>query len=186
MTERQIATLVRDRDEHAMNHAINKYSRLLWKIVQASLGRFACDEEIEECVADVFIHLWQNPDKYDEGRGTLKNYLCILARSKAHDKYRQLCRSITDSLDAAEYISGEDILNGIISREDAAQLNAAIDTLGEADREIILRRYYHRQKPAQIALAMDMSVKQVDNRLYRAKNRLRIILTEGGRYYGQE
>lgn len=186
MTDRQIAALVLDKDERAINYAINKYSRLLWKVAQAALAGFACDEDIEECVADVFIQFWQSPEKYDERRGTLKSYLCILARSKAIDRYRTLCRHSAESIDAAEYLCGEDMLEGLISHENARALNDAVLSLGEPEREIILRRYYHRQKPAQIALAMDIPTKQVENRLYRAKQKLKKILTEGGEFCGQE
>ena len=37
--------------------------------------------------------------------------------------------------------------------------------------------YYYDQKPKEIALAMDMSVKQVDNRLYQTKLKLRESLS---------
>ena len=43
----------------------------------------------------------------------------------------------------------------------------------EGHREIILRRYYRDEKPRAIARALGLSVKQVDNRLYRAKAKLR-------------
>jgi DNA-directed RNA polymerase specialized sigma24 family protein len=36
-----------------------------------------------------------------------------------------------------------------------------------------LRRYYYQQKPKDIAVAVDLSVKQVENRLFRAKQSLR-------------
>jgi len=41
-----------------------------------------------------------------------------------------------------------------------------------------VRRYYYGQKPKEIALALNMSVKQVDNRLYQTKRRLRQVLCE--------
>ena len=56
-------------------------------------------------------------------------------------------------------------------------LIAAINALGEPDREILIRRYYYEQKPKEIALAMDMSAKQVDNRLYQTKLKLREALS---------
>jgi len=186
LTDRQIAVLVRNRDERAINHAINKYSRLLWKVVQSTLAGFSCNEEVEECVADVFIHFWQNPHKYDEQRGSLKSYLCIVARSKAADRYRSLCRRNTEHIDAALHLGGKDILDGIIWAEDARLLNSALDNLDEPDKEIILRRYYHRQKPSQISIAMDIPVKQVENRLYRAKLKLRKSLMEGGAFCEQK
>ena len=54
---------------------------------------------------------------------------------------------------------------------------AAVDALGEPDREILLRRYYFGQKPREIAAALGLDKKQVDNRLYQTKRRLRASVT---------
>ena len=52
-----------------------------------------------------------------------------------------------------------------------------INALGEPDREILVRRYYYEQKPKEIALALNLSVKQVNNRLYQTKQKLREALS---------
>ena len=54
---------------------------------------------------------------------------------------------------------------------------AAPDALTEPDREILLRRYYFGQKPREIAAALGLDKKQVDNRLYQTKRRLRASVT---------
>lgn len=53
----------------------------------------------------------------------------------------------------------------------------AVNALGEPDREILVRRYYYEQKPKEIALALNLSVKQVNNRLYQTKQKLREALS---------
>ena len=57
-------------------------------------------------------------------------------------------------------------------------LMQALGQLTEPDREILLRRYYFDQKPKEIAKATGLTVKQVENHLYRTKRRLRETLTE--------
>lgn len=52
-----------------------------------------------------------------------------------------------------------------------------MDALAEPDREILLRRYYFGQKPREIAAALGLDKKQVDNRLYQTKRRLRASVT---------
>ena len=61
----------------------------------------------------------------------------------------------------------------LLAGERRAALRAAVDALGEPDREILLRRYYFGQKPREIAAALGLDKKQVDNRLYQTKRRLR-------------
>lgn len=68
------------------------------------------------------------------------------------------------------------IIDDILKEETRRALIAAINALGEPEREILIRRYYYEQKPKEIALALDMNVKQVDNRLYQTKLKLREAL----------
>ena len=178
MNDRQLAAAVCDRDERAIDRLINKYSRLLWSVVCAALAGFADSGEAEECVADVFIYFWQHPEKFDSRRGDLKTWLCVLARSRAIDRYRSLSRRQTEVLGGALPSPEPALEDRLIYAEDKERLAAALEMLSETDREILLRRYYHRQKPAEIALALDMKVKTVDNRLYLAKKQLKELLDD--------
>jgi len=65
----------------------------------------------------------------------------------------------------------------MIQEETRRVLIAAVNALGEPDREILVRRYYYEQKPKEIALALNLSVKQVNNRLYQTKQKLREALS---------
>lgn len=170
---------LRQKDAAVMNRIIDKYARLLWPIADAILKNAGSDQDVEECVADAFIQLWEHPEKVDSMRGSLKSYLCILVRSRAIDRYRSLTRHITVSLE--DVVLAEEFgLPEFLRRQAIQELRAALNSLEEPAREILLRRYYYEQKPRQIALALDLPVKQVDNILYRTKRQLRTILTEKG------
>jgi len=173
MNDLTLAEALRRGEEAAIGHAIDKYSRLLWRVCQGVLAPLAADEDIEECVADTFVYLWQNPGKYDPQRGSLKSWLVVVARSRAADRFRQLARKSTLSLDDARLADTLSLTDELLLREDRAALCQAVNALREQDREILLRRYACEQMPRQIARAMDMPVKQVENRLYRIKQRLR-------------
>ena len=49
-------------------------------------------------------------------------------------------------------------------------------TLPEEEQDMLLRRYLGDQKPREIALALGITSRQVQNRLYRARSRLRAQL----------
>ena len=76
--------------------------------------------------------------------------------------------------------TGMEMQEKLIQQEIRQELMAAVRELEEPNREILIRRYYHDQKPRQIALAMGLSVKQVDNSLFRSKRHLREVLTAKG------
>ena len=64
------------------------------------------------------------------------------------------------------------------SQEKKTLLLSAINLLKEEERDILTRRYYYEQKPKTIATALGLSVKRVENILYRAKQKLRQILAD--------
>lgn len=181
MQDEAVIRRVINREEAVMDRIIHKYSRLLWPIASAVLGRVGSNQDVEECVADAFIYLWEHPERFDPSRGTLKSLLCVVARSRAIDRYREIMRRNAVPLEEAVLYSGTDLQEAVLQEETRQQLLTAVKTLEEPNREILIRRYYHGQKPREIALAMGLSVKQVDNSLFRSKRHLRDALTaEGG------
>ena len=177
MRDAQIVAAIGSRDEDMMNYVINKYSRLLWPIASAVLHNVGSEQDVEEVVADAFIYLWEHPQKFDPSRGTLKTLLCVIARSRAIDRYRELTRRQTVPLEEAVLSAGVGLQEQLMAAETHKELAAAVNALGEPAREILIRRYYYEQKPRQIALALGMTVKQVDNYLYRTKQQLRAALS---------
>lgn len=169
---------VRKRDERIINEIIVKYSKLLWSIVSVVLKNVGTEQDIEECVADVFIDLWEYPDKYDAERGTLKTWLCMVARYKAIDRYRVLSRNSTVSLEGAMMVGRMGMQDALLQEETKRELVAAVNALTDVEKDILIRRYYYEQKPKEIAKALDLSLKQVENHLYRSKQKLRKAISE--------
>ena len=176
MRDEKILSAVKNRDEKVMSRIIEKYSKLLWKVVSSILINAGSVEDIEECVADVFIDLWLNPDKYNPEKSKLSSYLSIMARTNAIDKYRQIARRKEVPIEEIVVTYKSEIIDGIIKNEEKEKLISLIKKLEETDREIIIRRFYYGQKPKEIAVALDMQGKQVENRLYQTKLKLKKMI----------
>lgn len=179
LTEKQMIAGLKAGDERALDAAILSYSRLLWSIARAVLRNVGTTQDMEESVADAFIQLWKNSGSLNEMRGSVKTWLCIAVKSRAIDRYRKIIRNNEVGLEEqiASCRAGmlDQTMDSVLQRE----LLAAIHALGEPDREIILRRFYYQQKPKEISVALDLSIRQVENRIYRAKQRLREQLDGG-------
>ncbi|WP_315371726.1 sigma-70 family RNA polymerase sigma factor [Paenibacillus xylanexedens] len=173
MEEEQIRKAVADRDPEAMEWVMNHYAGLLWKIAHSILHH-ASAEEIEECVADTFFAFWQNPDAFQSGRSSLKNYLATITKHKAIDRYRKLNRrSELTYEEEIHSVQTEDLLVQMISKETYTELNHMIESFPEPEREIMKRRFYEGQRPHEISEALSLHVRQVHNKLYRSRQRLR-------------
>ena len=170
---------ISDGEQDAFLYMIKTYSKLMWVIIGGILGTVGTPQDIEECISDVYVYVWQNPNAYNPQKGSFKTFLAVIAKSKALDAYRKLSKNkITELTDA---ISADDdgLLDYIIEKEIHHKLYAAIETLKEPNREIMIRRFFFEEKPKRIAEKTAIPVKEVENRLYKSKLRLRKIL-EGG------
>lgn len=177
MNDERMITAIKNRSEAAINEVITKYSKLLWSVAGAVLNNMGSIQDVEECVADTFIYLWEHPEKYNSQRGKLKTWLSIIARTQAVNRCREIAKQNIIPLEESDFVDQLGIVDTFLEAETRRALLAAVNALGEPDREILIRRYYYDQKPKEIALALDMSVKQVDNRLYQTKLKLRESLS---------
>ena len=152
------------------------YNKLLWVIAGGVLKDVGTPEDIEECISDVYINLWKKPGAYDARKGTLKTFLAVMAKKKALDKYRQLTKIKIIELDEAVTSSDDDLLELIVKKELYNELYEAIQSLSEPNKEIVIRRYFFDEKPSGIAGKTDIPLKEVENRLYQSKLKLRKLL----------
>lgn len=195
MNDEKIIQAIKDGDEQVISMVMRKYSKLLWKVTSAILVNASSVQEVEECVADVFIYLWMHPEKYEWEKGKLSSWLCMVARSKAIDRYRSIIKkqevsieeqynellnkgSIleeNDKYDIVFQMYGKIIepLAKVVEKEEKETLLSCIETLEYVEKEILIRRYYYEQKPKEIAIALDMPKKQIENCLYQAKQKLK-------------
>lgn len=184
LNDKKIISAIAARDERMLAFVIQKYSKLLWKIAASILINAASVQDVEECVADVFIYLWQYPEKYDSDKAKLSSWLSVVARSKAVDSYRRIARKreismeeiVVENLGYAENSAADEEMYSMEEANSKDKLRSCIDELDEKEKELIMRRYYYEQKPAEIAVALDMPKKQVENRLYYVRQKLRKMM----------
>lgn len=80
----RLLTKLKKHDEKALEAVMEKYSRLVATVIYNISKDSLTKEDIEETVADVFVTLWNNADKVQEGK--LKGYICSIARTRTLNK----------------------------------------------------------------------------------------------------
>lgn len=163
--------------QKAMTELMDTYTGYVTTIVRGRLR--SSEEDIEECVADVFIDFYKNYRSIDIKNSSIKSYLATIAHRRAIDKFRKtsaICSRITDSDTDIEAI-GTDITFDpeaiAIKEEEQKVLMDAIKDLGEPDTTIIFRRYFLYESVSDIANALDMKSNTVTKRISRALETLK-------------
>ena len=175
MNDKKIISAIEARDEQMLAFVVQKFSKLLWKIAASILINATSAQDVEECVADVFIYLWQYPEKYDPDKAKLSSWLSVVARSKAVDSYRRITRKREISMEEI-VVESLGYAENDVADEEKDKLRSCIEGLDEKEKELVIRRYYYEQKPAEIAVALDMPKKQAENRLYYVRQKLRKMM----------
>lgn len=177
MNDKKIISAIINRDERMLAFVVQKYSKLLWKIAASILINAASVQDVEECVADVFIYLWQCPEKYDPDKAKMSSWLSLVTRSRAIDRYRRIIKKRELPM---EEIAAESLgyTENPTMDEEKEKILSCVEELDGTEKELIIRRYYYEQKPAEIAVALDAPKKQIENRLYYVKRKLKKMMEE--------
>jgi RNA polymerase sigma-70 factor (ECF subfamily) len=77
---------IRTRDAESLAHLYDETSRFLFGLALQILRDTA---DAEEVILDVYEHVWNRPELYDETRGNVWNWLAVVTRHRAIDRLRQ-------------------------------------------------------------------------------------------------
>lgn len=138
----------------------------------AAARRLGDEEDVRECVNDVFAQFYFQRGRFDAARGSLKNWLCTLAARRAADRARVRARRPADPLP-------EELAAPAPPDPDARlDLENALARLPEEEARL-LRMRAAGLTAAQIARALDLPYETVKKRQQRSLARLRRLLLTG-------
>ena len=162
---------LRNGNENALSHVIDKYTSYVCTIIRNSVGQSLSHEDIEEVASDVFLALWDNAEKVDK----LKPYMSAIARNKAKNKLRLMSDvlPLEDELLADDSETLDEIL---ISKNQREIIKSAVLNMEETDRDIFLRYYYDTQTVPEIADEINISQAAVKQRLSRGRKKLKLMI----------
>lgn len=172
MLDEELKQGIRNHDPTTYEILMDKYSKLLWVVASGILKNVGNQEDIEDCVAESFAYLWEHPEKYDKRRGSIKTYLCLITRNKAIDRLRKINRITTLSYDDELRTETDDIEEMLVNKQIINEIYEFAQKLKQLDSEIFILRYFYQLKPREIADKLNITVKEVSNKLYYSKKSL--------------
>ena len=171
--EARLLKQLKKKNDKAIESAIELYTPYVSTVLYNIAGAILMREDIEEIISDVFISLWQNADKIDLQKGTIRSYIAATARNYALKRFMQ--RKEYTSIDDIELPDEKSITEDTVMYD---FLWKAVMELGEPDNEIFVRYYRYGEKLRDIAVATGVNLSTVKTKLSRGRQRLKKILSE--------
>ena len=174
LRDKKIVKLLVKKDEEGLKALTEKYDKLLVYIATGILGNNK--EDVEECVNDTYLKVWNHIQEFDFDKASFKTYLSVIVRNTSINRLRKIIRleataqkeELSDL--AADYVDHKQNVEASMEQKENMQaLSTIISNLKKKDRELVLRRYYYFQSSKEIAFHMGMTVNAVDSKLSRLR-----------------
>ncbi len=183
MTAEEINNLLQSSPDEMYRALLKELGRYVYVIVFNKLRSCGTNEDVEECVSDVFAELFIAVE--DGNVQDVKALAGTIARRRAIDTFRKLSASgrKTVSVDDEEFpelVDAINVENASDNNEVRRILINEINALGEPDSTILIQKFYYNRTSAEIAKTVRMTASSVRSRCTRAMERLRTSLTAIG------
>ncbi len=99
---------VHERDQEAMGEIFDRYATMVYSVAMRVLKDPA---QAEDVMQEIFLQVWNSPDRFAQGRGSLGAWLAVVARNRAIDLLRQ--RRPTEPCDDVVLASGTNLASEV-------------------------------------------------------------------------
>lgn len=163
----EIVKKAKNGDIRAIEELIHMNKVKLYKTARTFLS---CEDDINEAIQSTLILLYQNISKL-KNENYFATWLIRILINECKKVYNYKTKNNQKTISIEEY---QDV--GTEEKEDYDFVNKALDMLDEKFRTIAVLYYYDEMSVKDIAKVLGMSTGTVKSRLFRAREKLKIIL----------
>jgi RNA polymerase sigma-70 factor (ECF subfamily) len=165
-------------EDDALAEAYDRWSALIYSLAVRITNDHAAAEDVTQ---DVFVSLWERPERFDPDRGALRTWLCLLARSRAIDWLRRAAaRERVHAATAARPAIQGEVDDALIWETEAKVVREAIHALPDPQRDAVVLAYRHGRSYRQVARELDIPEGTAKSRLRGALTTLADLLESEG------
>ncbi|MEM1333616.1 MAG: sigma-70 family RNA polymerase sigma factor [Actinomycetota bacterium] len=163
----------------ALAEAYRRHAGAVFGLAKRLLSDAARAEEI---VQEVFVRLWNDPDRFDPDRGTLRSFLLAHAHGRSIDLVRSdVARRQREEREIREQADGGyDVAHEVWDMALAEHVRDALATLGEDERSAIELAYFGGLTYREVATQLGQPEGTVKSRIRSGLKRLRGELAGAG------
>lgn len=162
--------------EDALAEAYRRHGGAVFGLARRVLGGDGAGAE--EVVQEVFLRLWNSPDRFDPDRGSLRSFLLAQAHGRAVDLLRSdTARRRREERDArwtAE--AGYDVEREVWDLAEAERVRQALGVLSEDERRAIELAYFGGRTYREVAVLLGAPEGTVKTRIRVGLRRMRSAL----------
>lgn len=163
--------------ESAMDRFYDRFAAVVYGLALRISGSAP---DAAEIVQEVFLYIWQEAASWNPDRGSVRAWVCVLARSRALDLVRRRKRQPVSTqedkpgLDAPDPAPAADML--LLGGAEASRLHGALGALREEERLVLTLAYFEDRTQTEIAQALGMPLGTVKTHTLRGLSRIRSLL----------
>ena len=170
--------------QEALAEAYRRHAGAVFGLARRLLSRQNLAEEV---VQEVFLRLWNNPERFEPARGTLRSYLLAQTHGRAVDLLRsegsRRAREERDARSTAE--AGYDLEHEVWDLATADQVRRALQALPDGERDAIQLAYFGGHTYREVAVRLGEPEGTVKSRIRAGLKRLRVELAAVGITVGE-
>jgi RNA polymerase sigma-70 factor (ECF subfamily) len=178
-TDATLVQLVADQHEGALAEVYRRHGGPVFGLAK----RLLRDPDLaEEIVQEVMLRLWNNPEKFDETRGSLRSYLLSHTHGRSVDLIRsESARRIREERDAKLAVeAGLSLEEEVWEMALADHVRSALSELDEGERKAIELAYFGGYTYREVAKLLDTPEGTIKSRIRSGLQRLNGLLVKSG------
>lgn len=168
--EEELLLEIKEKRPEAWEHLLSCYGSLIKGIVSYHLRAFPNHQE--DCMQEILVGIWQNIDRFDPGKNTLKNWIGAICKYKCIDFRRKYFEELKHG-ELSEALAAPEQ-----SRELQEDISDLLQQLSPEDRELFYRHYIIGESVEEYAQTKPHSSAFFYNRLSRGRKKLKKYLKE--------
>jgi len=179
VSDAQLVTSVARYSEVALAEVYRRHGGAVYGLARRLLNSTA---EAEDVTQEVFLRLWNQPDRFDPSRGTLRAFLLAQSHGRAVDAIRSLSsRRAREAKDAQRTATAEyDMQREVWDLSLAEKVSEALGVLPAEERRAIELAYFEGRTYVEVAELLDQPEGTIKSRIRNGMRRMRAVLVEAG------